>query len=397
MSSSTKKHNLWGSEVNLTLPFIPADSKMREMYEDTGGGASPANHGYFQTPQGKLHYRQFDPSSLNGSVEGKSGLKAVCVYQHGMGSHSGAVVNLKNKLPRNDASTNDDTSTYPYTNIGLLSRKLVSNQIALYALDMLGHGFSEGDRFYIPNRDYTINRDHLDSFARFVAKQHPGVPLFLMGEGYGGCLVLHVAKMWQINSGDPNANEDDAEEGTPPLIRPPKQFAGVCLNAPAIMGDLPPLPIKLLLQYIIAPLFPKRTPYCMPNPLTPKDAWRDPFIRDAHSSSEVKEMKLGPGVGPYCLGTAAAMVAAVETAQKDIIPGFEVPCSICHGTGDRVVKIEGTKFLIEHFRTNASTKDEDCQVRFVEGCYHDVLADPTREENVEFHIKFMLSRSSPGE
>ena len=79
-------YTLWGSEVNLTLPSLPPDSKMREMDEDSGDPI----HGYFQTPQGKLHYRQYLPD--NGGANGGDGIKAVCIWQHGIHSHSGATV-----------------------------------------------------------------------------------------------------------------------------------------------------------------------------------------------------------------------------------------------------------------------------------------------------------------
>ena len=78
----------------------------------------------------------------------------------------------------------------------------------------------------------------------------------------------------------------------------------------------------------------------------------------------------------------------MESVQSDIIPGFRVPFSVCHGTDDWGVKIEGTEFLVEH----CETKQEDREVRLVEGAYHDLMADPTREENLEFHIRFILSR-----
>jgi hypothetical protein len=38
---------------------------------------------------------------------------------------------------------------------------------ALYLLDMLGHGFSEGIRWYV--QDWKINRNEVDTFARFPA------------------------------------------------------------------------------------------------------------------------------------------------------------------------------------------------------------------------------------
>lgn len=387
-------YTLWGSEVNLTLPSLPPDSKMREMDEDSGDPI----HGYFQTPQGKLHYRQYLPD--NGGANGGDGIKAVCIWQHGIHSHSGATVKLTHvtnadgstsTTASNPSSNSSCSNSYSYTNMGLFSRKFQSNQIALYALDMLGHGFSEGKRFYIPNGDYTINRDGLESFARFVGETHENVPLFLMGDSYGGCLALHVARMWQNHGMDHDKDNHDMMEPkskSMPMSPPPKQFEGICINAPAIIGDLPPLPIKLFLRHILAPLLPEYTPFFMPHPVPPERVWKDPEIRREHTSDQVKQRGLSAGGVPFCLGTASGLVKAMESVQSDIIPGFRVPFSVCHGTDDWGVKIEGTEFLVEH----CETKQEDREVRLVEGAYHDLMADPTREENLEFHIRFILSR-----
>ncbi len=322
------------------------------MDEDTGG----PNHGYFQTPQGKLHYREYLPDTGD--------IKAVCVWQHGIQANSGTCVKLTNVNP-------DGSTSISYTNIGLMSRKLKSNQIALYALDMLGHGFSEGTRFYIPKGDYKINRDAFESFARFVSDKHQGFPLFLMGDSYGGCLALHTARLWQ-----------DASD------HPVPDFKGVCLNAPAIVGDLPPLPITLFLRHVVAPLFPKATPFFMPHPIHPERIWRDPEVLKGMTSNEVLELKLSAGAVPFCLGTASGLVKSLEDVQSSVIPGFNVPFSVCHGTHDFGVKLEGTEFLVK----NCATKEEDREVRIADGALHDLMSDPTRVENLDFHISFILSR-----
>lgn len=388
---SAKQYNLWGSEVQLTLPSLPSDAKMKEMDDDTRN----PNHFYFQTPHGKLHYRQFLPSASNPDSGDSTNIKAVCVWQHGIATHSGACVNLTN-CNKNDDSDNDNGSdrdhSYPYTNVGLLSRKLTSNQIALYTLDMLGHGFSEGKRFYIPGGDFTINRGHLESFATFVAAQHPDVPFFLMGDSYGGSLALQVARMWQdqeSRSNDNSHTDGNVTIPTNPTIHPPEHFRGICINAPAIIGDLPILPIRLFLQYVVAPIFPERTPFFMPHPISPDRIWRDARVRERHTSEEVRAMRLSSGASPFCLGTAAGLIKGLAFVREHVIPGFKVPFSVCHGTNDWGVKIEGTEFLIEH----CLTKEEDRRVKLIPGAYHDLLGDPTREDTVDFHIQFILSRS----
>jgi alpha-beta hydrolase superfamily lysophospholipase len=158
---------------------------------------------------------------------------------------------------------------------------------------LLFNSFSEGVRFYIPN-SWMVNRDDLQEFSLFVASQHdPGMPFFLGGDSYGGCLAIHVGRKFQDSPKDA-----------------PSGFRGLCLTAPAIVGDLPPVrtyqrtimnkqvntnklirqgfdlnlvtlnfllsflfgfrgkaPVVFFVRRILMPLAPKWTPFFMPNPI----------------------------------------------------------------------------------------------------------------------------------
>lgn len=99
--------------------------------------------------------------------------------------------------------------------------------LSVYGMDQLGHGYSEGTRWLIPNGHWQVNRDDLIKFAKKAALEHDeNTPLFMIGDSYGGCQVLHCAKYFQDNP-------DDA----------PKGFSGILLNAPAIIADLPAPPV----------------------------------------------------------------------------------------------------------------------------------------------------------
>lgn len=111
-------------------------------------------------------------------------------------------------------------------------------------------------------------------------------------------------------------------------------------------------------------------------------------MRAYHSSDEVRELQLGGGGQPFCLGTAKGLLNALEDVRKKVIPGFNVPFSVAHGIDDFAVPIAGSKLLIER----SCTDEKDRSIRFVEGGFHDLLADPTREETVEFHLKWIESR-----
>lgn len=385
-----EEYELWGEKVSVQLPKLPTPEEIQEIDEISGN----PSHGFFQTSHGKLHYRYYLPKDDD--------IKAVCIWQHGIQAHSGIAMKVSSSTGNDGGKSNDVDEVNRYTNIGLLSRKLMSKNIALYAPDMIGHGFSEGVRFYIPDANFEINRDHLDYFSRFVATKHKGIPIFLMGDSYGGCLALHVAKLWQEQGQQSQSSGEDAIEGNDASKKEEsksgfskitsQQLHGVCLTAPAIVGDLPPLPIRLFLQYILAPLFPTRTPFFMPHPISPERIWKIEEVRKHHSSPKVKEVGLSAGGVPFRLGTALGLLKAIEHVQNDVIPGFKIPFSVCHGREDWGVKIEGSELLLNV----CNTKEEDRNVRFVDGGYHDLMADPTRVENIQFHIQFIEKRISQG-
>lgn len=239
---------------------------------------------------------------------------------------------------------------------------------------MLGHGFSEGHRFYIPNGDWTINRDDLESFAKFVVKEHGDqIPLFMAGDSYGACLTIHVAKFWQ------NHPENA-----------PSSFKGIGLFCPAIIGDLPPYIVVLLLRHCMAPFFPTWTPFFMPHPVNPDRLWRNEEVRKEFSSGRDQEIGLSGGGKPYMLGTAVGLLTALESVREEAIPGLKVPFCVSHGTDDFSVPIAGMDFLLEH----SMTPEEDRAVRKVEGGYHDLLAESSREETAMFFINWMNRRIS---
>jgi alpha-beta hydrolase superfamily lysophospholipase len=336
------QQTLWGKEVDVNIPkgVFPSDDEFKEMEDRMPG----CQHGWFESNSSQLHYRKFLPS---GAPNG------VVVHMHGIQTHSGKAFILSNGRK---------------INMALMSEALTKAGYALYALDMLGHGYSEGSRWYIP--DWKTNRDDLNNFARFAASQHHGSPLFLEGESYGATLVLHVAKQWQ--------KEDSAPTG----------FAGMVLNGAAIVGDVPPFPVVLFLRYGLAPFFPRWTPFFMPNPISPDRIWADRQVLALHAAPREKEMMIDGSGRPFCLGTGVGLLTALEIVRAETIPGLTVPFCAIHGAKDEACPIAGTDFLDEH----ASTPKEDRAVHRLKDAYHDLLGDPAAENTMDLMIHFMNDR-----
>eukprot|EP00543_Licmophora_paradoxa_P004394 CAMPEP_0202442534 /NCGR_PEP_ID=MMETSP1360-20130828/1965_1 /ASSEMBLY_ACC=CAM_ASM_000848 /TAXON_ID=515479 /ORGANISM="Licmophora paradoxa, Strain CCMP2313" /LENGTH=344 /DNA_ID=CAMNT_0049057929 /DNA_START=62 /DNA_END=1096 /DNA_ORIENTATION=- len=337
-------YDLWSKEVKLGIPKnnFPTDEELKAL-EDT---MPDCQHGWFSSKaEGEsLHYRYVLPSNNKP--------KALIIFHHGVHSQSGKAWVLKDGTKLNFALCID----YFVKEKGY----------ALYGLDALGHGFSTGSRMFIP--DWKINRDDLVGFASHISKQHDDeVPFFLMGESYGGCLCLHAA------------NELEGE----------KSFAGICLTAPAIIGDIPAPPVTFVLKNMLAPRFPKWTPFFMPNPVTPDRIWNDPEVLALNTDKQFKKTGLDKSGEPFQLGTAVQLLLALQQVQKTTIPKLKTPFCCIHGTSDYGVPISGTDYLEE----KAVTPKEDQAILRVEGGYHDLLGSREFSKvGVEFMGKFIEER-----
>ena len=348
---TTYEYDLWGKKVNIGIPKdkFPTDDELAAMEAKL---PAPCEHGWFtssSSQQQQLHYSKIVPSG--------TAPKAVVVFNHGNATHGGSAFITKDGRKLNFA---------------LFVEYLVNQQgCALYAFDMLGHGFSEGvPRFHVP--DWKKNRDDLEKFTRMAASEHASLPVFIIGEEYGGCLALHVAKELQEK----------------PL---PNYFGGLLLLAPLIIWDLPDAPVSFfVLRHVLAPIFPKSTPFFMPNPTSADRIWKDKDVVAQNMDNRCVEMGLDAWGQPFSSGTAVQMLNALDEVCKVTIPALETPFCVVHGTHDFSVPIEGTDFLEDTCLTN----EEDRVIHYIEGGYSCLPADPAAEEVMEHMITFMKDRMS---
>lgn len=333
-------YTLFGKEVNIDIDqkVFPTDTEFKTR-EDMFVNCI---HEWFPSPTSgnQLHYRICCPSSIKGVV----------VFLHGIQAQSGRGFVLRN----------GQKVAMPY-----LADTLMEAGYAWYGIDLQGHGYSEGKRFYVPR--WTDNRDDMEAFAKMVALKHPDVPFFVMGESYGGTLALHIANMW----------ED--KEKCPP------NFKGILLAAPAIIADLPPAPVVYTLRYILAPLFPTMVPFFMPNPVSAERIWSDEEVRAHFTDQRFYEMNLEGCGRAFRLGTAVNLLIAVESVRKSVVPKITIPFVVCHGTQDMAILMKGTNYLMEH----AQTPEHDRTVLLQEGAYHDLFSEPKRDDCMAVYIQFL--------
>jgi len=127
----------------------------------------------------------------------KAAPKAAVIVLHGLGDHSGGMVNL--------------------------TRRLVEQGYAVYAFDLRGHGRSPGTRAFI--RKWEEYTDDLHAFRQKVERELPNAPIYLLGHSLGGAISIDYA------------------------LQRPDGLAGLVAIAPALSYEMK-LPEKLLVAVL---------------------------------------------------------------------------------------------------------------------------------------------------
>lgn len=111
---------------------------------------------FIQRKEGSLFYRFWTPEQSP---------KAVICLVHGLGDHSGCFLRF---------------AAY-FTSAGF----------AVAAMDLYGHGHSDGKRGDVPQ--FSLLLDEVMQLMEDARKRYPGLPLFLYGHSMGGNIVLNTS------------------------------------------------------------------------------------------------------------------------------------------------------------------------------------------------------------
>lgn len=208
--------------------------------------------------------------------------------------------------------------------------KLVDRNLAVYALDMRGHGKSEGERYYVDKfSDYVAD---LGRFISIVKQREPGLPVFLVGHSAGGVVACSYALDHQ------------------------NEIAGLISESFAHEVPAPDFALAVLkgLSHI--------APHAHVLKLKDEDFSRDPkFVATMKNDPLVNHM-------PGPTNTVAEMVRADERLKKEF-GKITIPVMIIHGTADKATKPSGSQRFFDY------TGSKDKTLKLYEGHFHDLLND----------------------
>ncbi len=236
-------------------------------------------------------------------------LRALVVLVHGVHEHSGR---------------------YAY-----LASALMARGIGVRALDLRGHGQSDGPRGQVESFS-----DYLTDVAPLLAEvlAQADVPVFLMGHSMGGLVVASTV----------------VEHGTDGL-------AGVILSSPALKVDSPAL------LRAVAPFVARWLPTLPVTKLDLGQLSRDPTVGRNYKADPLTIKR----------GVTARLGLEILTATEHVRQhpdAFDVPLYLFHGTADTLTDPDGTRWLAAH------AASDDVTLAIHDGFYHETMNEPERDD-----------------
>ena len=214
--------------------------------------------------------------------------------------------------------------------------KLNSFGYCVYRFDNRGHGKSGGERGYLDNfQDFL---DDTDKAVEWAKKDHPELPLFMLGHSMGGYITGGYG------------------------VKYPGKLAGQIFSGPAVIV----LPIFEDLRKIDFDQLPRET---MPNSLANLICRDQKVVQDYIDDPLVLKSTTYKLLGEVFIRGAEWLVERMEE--------YTYPCLILHGGGDQIVTPEASKYLYEHI----SSEDKDLKI--YDDLYHEILNEFEKDAVLE--------------
>lgn len=247
--------------------------------------------------------------------------KASIVLVHGLNSHSGYYQSFAEQLNNKD--------------------------FEVYAIDLVGRGNSEGERYYIP--DFQAVVEDIDKLVSITQNTNPTLPVFLLGHSAGGVFASLYATKYQ------------------------HKLKGLISESFAFQVPAPGFALatlKFLANFI---------PHTRVVQLKNKDFSRDKTIVSTMNNDPLLANEKQP------TKTMQQLVLAADYLKKEM-PNITIPLLILHGTADNATKPSGSQYYYD----NAPSQDKT--LKFHKGHYHDLLNDLDKEVVVNDILEWLEKR-----
>lgn len=237
-------------------------------------------------------------------------VKAVLLLVHGVGEHSGRYSNLVERF--------------------------VPLGYAIYGIDHIGHGRSDGEREVVERfEDLTAP---LKTLYKMITGWQPGKPVFIYGHSMGGLIASFL------------------------LLDHQDDYKGAILSAAPAKIPQRISPLTVALGKFLSRVAPKAGLL----PLETSHLSHDQAVVEAYRNDPL----VYHGKTPARL--SAEMLRAMIRVSAEV-ESISLPLFIIQGSEDKLIDPDGSQMLYEN------TSSTDKSIKFYEGFFHEVHNEPQRE------------------
>jgi alpha-beta hydrolase superfamily lysophospholipase len=225
-----------------------------------------------------------------------------------------------------------------------LIKKLATEGIVFTAVDLPGHGKSDGRRGVI--RNYSLVHEMINTLSGEFQKTFPEIPLFLYGHSLGGGIVLEYILSEQ------------------PSLR------GAVVTSPWLRLSFEPDRSKLLLVTIMKSILPTLT---QPSGLVVDHISHDKSVVEKYKSDPLNNDRIS--VSLFHSAVTAARYS-LENASS-----LKIPILLMHGSDDQITSPQGSREF--------ASKTGMAELRIWEGGYHELHNEAFNNEVYTVIIKWL--------
>jgi alpha-beta hydrolase superfamily lysophospholipase len=216
-----------------------------------------------------------------------------------------------------------------------VAQRFGESGLAVYALDLRGHGRSGGKRVYLRNMsEYT---EDFHTLVDIAAAEYPELKVVVLGHSMGGGVVFAYG------------------------VEHPDDYAAMVLSGPAVDAQDGVSPVMVFVAKALGQILPG-----LPVEQLPTDAVsRDPDVVAAYNADPmVHHGKLPAGIARALIGVGETMPARA--------PALTSPLLIVHGEQDKLIPVQGSRHLME------CVGSQDKHLTVYPELYHEVFNEPER-------------------
>ena len=226
----------------------------------------------------------------------------------------------------------------------------VGQGMAVFAMDLRGHGRSPGARGFI--HAWSDYREDVATLLGLARKTLPGTPVFLLGNSLGGLIAIDYA------------------------LHDPAGLRGLIAMSPAV-GKIGVAKFLLWLSRVLSRVWPSFT--------LDSGIDSEAMTRDKNVAARIEADPLVHGRGSARLGTEVQDTIARVREQAGALA---VPILLQHGDADTVTDPEDSRWFFERIRIS------DKELRLYPGSYHNLCIDLNWKEVLQDSAAWITHRLS---